>query len=70
MAFCEHINHSLAKDEYMTDPAHKPTFLPMSPETDDLFRACADGILLRCVRARALAHALLPLLPLLPLLLL
>jgi len=43
IAFSEHINHSLGKDEYLS--SHK--YVPMSPEEGDLFKAVADGILLR-----------------------
>jgi len=42
IAFSEHINHSLGKDEYLS--SHK--YVPMSPEEGDLFKAVADGILL------------------------
>ena len=50
VAFCEHINHSLKDDEYLNNPPFKS--LPMRSETDDLYRAVADGILLWCVLGR------------------
>lgn len=42
VAFSEHINHSLGRDEYLTGRK----VLPMNPEAGDIFRAVGDGILL------------------------
>jgi hypothetical protein len=42
VAFAEHINNSLASDEYLV----KHKYIPIDPESDALFRAIADGILL------------------------
>ena len=47
-AFCEHINHSLKDDAFLSEGPFK--HLPMRPDSDDLFRAVSDGILLRFVQ--------------------
>lgn len=45
VAFTEHLNNCLGRDEFLTSRK----YLPMNPESDDLFNAIADGIVLSCV---------------------
>ena len=44
-AFVEHVNSCLGNDAYLKEHA----YVPLRPDSDDLYKATADGILLWCV---------------------
>ena len=44
-AFVEHVNSCLGNDAYLKEHG----YLPIRPDTDDLYKAMADGIMLWCV---------------------
>ena len=45
VAFTEHINNVLGRDEFL----RSRKYLPMDASKDDLWKAISDGVLLRCV---------------------